>query len=57
MMEKNLENFVRDLHIAKQSGDKAGQGRAYFNLGIVCEHLGDFKKAIDNHKQHLSIAK
>ena len=57
MMKRNLENYVQDLNIARQSGDKAGEGRAYCNLGIAYNNLGEFKQATDYHKQALSIAK
>ena len=57
MIKRNLENYVRHLNIAKQSGDKAAEGRAYCTLGIAYNNLGDFKQAIDYHKQDLSIAK
>jgi tetratricopeptide (TPR) repeat protein len=43
--------------IAKEVGDRAGQGRAYANLGIAYQSQGDFSKAIDHHTQHLAIAK
>ena len=38
-------------------GDRAGEGRAYGNLGIAYESQGDFSKAITYHAQHLAIAK
>ena len=57
MIKINLEKCVRDLDSAKQSGDKAGEGHAYFTLGIAYHNLGEFKQAIDYHKQAVSIAK
>ena len=45
------------LNIAKELGDRAGEGRAYGNLGISYDSLGDFKQAVKYHNQHLSIAK
>ena len=33
------------------------KGKAYRNLGNVCDSLGDYKKAIEFHQQSLSIAK
>ena len=38
-------------------GDKAGEGRAYGNLGNAYQTLGNFNQAIVYHNQHLSIAK
>ena len=38
-------------------GDRAGEGRAYGNLGNAFHGLGDFKQAIKYHEQHLCIAK
>ena len=37
--------------------DKAGEGRAYGNLGNAYHRLGSFKQGIKYHNQHLSIAK
>ncbi len=34
------------LEIAKEVGDRAGEGKAYSNLGIAHDSLGDFSKAI-----------
>ena len=38
-------------------GDRAGEGKAYGNLGNAYDGLGDFKKAIDYHERDLKIAK
>jgi len=38
-------------------GARALEGGAYANLGIVYRHLGDIKKAIENHKLHLKISR
>jgi tetratricopeptide (TPR) repeat protein len=43
--------------IAKEVGDRAGEGRAYANLGNAYESQGDFSQAIEYHTQHLAIAK
>ncbi|CAH3129305.1 unnamed protein product, partial [Pocillopora meandrina] len=45
------------LKIAKEVGDKHGEGTAYGNLGNAYFSLGDFKKAIEYHNLHLKIAK
>jgi len=38
-------------------GDRAGEGRAYGNLGIAYQSQGDVSKAIEYHAQDLAIAK
>ena len=38
-------------------GDKAGEGRAYGNLGNAYHSLGDFQTAIEHHERDLKIAK
>jgi tetratricopeptide (TPR) repeat protein len=52
-----IEYHTQDLEIAKEVGDRAGEGRAYGNIGNVYQSQGDFSKAIEHHAQHLSIAK
>ena len=51
------EYHHQHLSIAKEVGDRAGEGRAYGNLGNAYQSLGNFKQAIEYHHQHLSIAK
>ncbi|CAH3184394.1 unnamed protein product, partial [Porites lobata] len=43
--------------IAKEVSDRAAEGRPYGNLGNIYFYLGDFQRAIEYHKQSLSIAK
>ena len=45
------------MKIAKEIGDRAGEGRAYGNLGITYKSLGDYQKAIEYHEVRLIIAK
>ena len=45
------------LQIAKDVGDKAGEGRSYGHLGCAYQGLGEFKTAIKYHQRHLEIAK
>jgi tetratricopeptide (TPR) repeat protein len=54
---KAIEYLTQSLAIAKEVGDRAGEGRAYGNLGITCFLQGDYGKAIEYHVQHLAIAK
>ena len=48
---------AEDLEIAKEVGDREGEGSAYGGLGIAHESLGNFSQAIKYHTQHLEIAK
>ena len=57
MIKRTIDAFQQKLTIAKELGDRAGEGRAYGNLGIIYRKLGDFKQAITYHNQDLSIAK
>ncbi|CAH3190438.1 unnamed protein product [Porites lobata] len=57
MTERNrIEYHKQQLNFAKKVGDRAGLGRAYRNLGIAYNCLGQFQQAIEYHKQDLSIA-
>ena len=51
-----IEYHKQQLSIATEVGDRAGQGRAYGNLGNAYHRLGQFQQAIEYHKQHMSIA-
>ncbi|XP_066028589.1 uncharacterized protein [Pocillopora verrucosa] len=52
-----IDYYKQHLEIAKEVGDKAGEGRSYGNLGNAYLRLRQFKTAIDYYKQHLEIAK
>ena len=47
----------KHLSIAKEVGDRAGEGSAYGKLGTAYRNLGNFKQAIEYYKEDLSIAK
>ncbi len=55
--QQALEHHAYDLGMAKVRGDRAGEGRAYCNVGNAYQILGDFKRAIEYHAQGLGIAK
>ncbi|XP_066022690.1 tetratricopeptide repeat protein 28-like [Pocillopora verrucosa] len=55
--KKAIEYHNLYLKIAKEVGDKHGEGGAYGNLGNAYDSLGDFKTAIEYHNLHLKIAK
>jgi tetratricopeptide (TPR) repeat protein len=45
------------LAIAREVGDRAGEGNAYGSLGNAHDSMGDFAQAIAYHTQHLAIAR
>ena len=45
------------IKLAKEVGDRAGEGRAYGNLGNAHHRLGNFQKAKDYYQRCLEIAK
>ena len=45
---KAIEYHERHLKISKEVGDRAGEGKAYCNLGKAYDSLGDFQKAIES---------
>ena len=55
--QKAIEYHERHLKISKETGDRAGEGRAYGNLGNAFLNLGDFQKVIEYHERHLKISK
>ena len=48
-----IKYHTQHLEIAKEDGDRAGEGGAYGNLGNAHRRLGDFSQAIKYHTQHL----
>jgi len=44
------------LKVAKEIGDRNGEGRGYGNIGIVYDSLGDYQKATEYHEKDLKIA-
>ena len=45
------------MKIAKEIGDRDGEGKAYGNLGAAYQALGDYQKAIEYLEKNLKIAK
>ena len=52
-----INNHNIHLKIAKEVGDRHGEGGAYGNLGNAYFSLGDLKKAIEYYNLNLKIAK
>ena len=55
--QEAIEYLNQRLSIAKEVGDRAGEGTAYGNLGNAYRSLGKFQEAIEYLNQCLSIAK
>ena len=55
--KEDINHHKQCLRIAKELGDRAGEGSAYGNLGNAYQSLGNLKQAIKYHNQDLSIAK
>ena len=43
------------MKIAKEIGDRAGEGKAYGNLGNAYLSLGDYQKAIEYLEKRLKL--
>ena len=54
--EKAIENHNRDLKMSKELGYRAGERKAYGNLGNAYYSLGDFQKAIEYQQRRLKIS-
>jgi tetratricopeptide (TPR) repeat protein len=48
---KAIENHAKHLAIAKEVGDRAGEGKAHGDLSNVDRSQGDYVKAIEYHAQ------
>ncbi|XP_044170137.1 tetratricopeptide repeat protein 28-like [Acropora millepora] len=53
---KAIEYHEKHLKIAREVGDRVGEGNAYGSLGNAYRSLGDFRKAIEYHEKYLEIA-
>ncbi|WP_225886713.1 CHAT domain-containing protein [Leptolyngbya sp. PCC 6406] len=52
-----IDLYEQDLAIAREIGDRAGEGITLGNLGVVYRNLGQYNRAIDLYEQHLAIAR
>ena len=55
--KKAIEYHNRRLALAKETGDRATEGRVYGEIGEDVYRLGDLKAAIDHFNQELRIVK
>jgi len=56
-VEKSIRYCEKALEIARQIGDKHGEGSDLGNLGLAYTRLGDHKKAIENYELALDISR
>ena len=54
--KKAIEYFKKHLKIAREIGDRGGEGITYGNLGIAYVSLGAYQKAMEYHEKSLKIA-
>ena len=57
MPTRTIKLHEKHLGIAKDVGNRAGEGIASGNLGNTYQIFGDFQRAIEYHEKHLSDAK
>ena len=50
-----LHYFKKQLNTCQKTGDFAGEGTSYNNIGNVYNSLGQYEKAMEYHMKHLSI--
>ena len=55
--ERSITDPLKILKPFCAAGDKAGEGRAYTNIGNALDSLGQFKEALEYHKKKLEIAR
>ena len=48
-----IDYHERCVKVARELGDRSGEGEAYGNLSNAHHRLGDFKTARDYHERHL----
>jgi tetratricopeptide (TPR) repeat protein len=50
-----IDHQEQRLAIAREIGDRQGEGNAFGNLGNCYHSLGDYRRAIDHHERNLAI--
>ncbi|MBD3886895.1 tetratricopeptide repeat protein [Phormidium tenue FACHB-886] len=51
-----IDDYQQSLELAREIGDRQGEGRALGNLGTAYNRLGNCHEAIEFHRQYLAIA-
>ena len=55
--QKAIEHLQQSLDIAREIGNREGEGNSLGNLGLCYYSLGDYQKAIEHHQQSLDISR
>ncbi|MDE5080310.1 MAG: tetratricopeptide repeat protein, partial [Trichodesmium sp. St18_bin1] len=55
--DKAMEYYQQSLQIAREIGNRSGEGNALGNLGNVYNSQGKYDKAMEYYQQHLQIAR
>ena len=54
--EQAITCLQHQVAIAREKGDRVGEGEAVCGLGGVYQHMGEFDKALEHHQLDLQIA-
>ena len=54
--EQAITCLQHQVALAREKGDKVGEGEAVCGLGGVYQHMGEFDKALEHHQLDLQIA-
>jgi hypothetical protein len=46
-MPASIEFYVQHLAIAREIGDRRGEAKACWNMGLLCEETGELKRATE----------
>ena len=52
-----IARYTKSLEIAREIGDRRGEGATLGNLGLAYCYLGEYRRAIDFHEQSLAISR
>ncbi|MBE9040788.1 tetratricopeptide repeat protein [Oscillatoriales cyanobacterium LEGE 11467] len=55
--QRAIDFYQQYLAIAREIGNRNGEGTALGNLGVAYQFLGEYQRAIDFYQQHLAIAR
>ena len=56
-VRRAIEYYEQHVQIAREIGDRGGEGNALGNLGVAYANLGEVRRAIGYYEQALQIAR